>query len=518
VTFKSFISLAILFTLIVCMAGQLLIDSNITNTSSTLIIAITTISTIAYLYWGDAYSKTPISATVVLSLLFTGLFGALFFQTIYWNPVTKYLYNPINTFFKLAFYQLLGIGSHYAYLLFQKDKYKAGVANTFSLKRVLSKIGLYDVPSVYTVWIISIVGIFAYILAKLLSGTLGNILLNLKFLIWFPFFILFYIYKFGRDYASPPRQYSLILIFFIAVAIIGIMFNTRAIIITGIVNLFLITIISLLNKNPRYRIGVYGLFSIIALSIISLLKPLSDFSDAMLAARAERENITGIEMMINTFDLYSKLDNANLLHNDKFIENKVYTSYDEIYIENGILNRFVLTKFHDNAFHFSSKVTNNGKQEVITHINDSLIAILPQPLLELLGIELNKEHLQKTTTDILVHEASGRRLGGYKVPSTFAEIELVFGSLAPIVFLCMTFVFFSIIDLFSVTNKSNGLFISLPFFGMASVYIFFQIPIYSLIGVITLLVRSFVQDVLIFCLLMYALSYIFKPFRKNTRV
>lgn len=516
-SFKSFISLGFLTALIVCMLGQLLIDSSITNVYSTLIIAFSTVTTIAYLYWGEAYSKSPISAVVILSLLFTGLFGALLFQTMYWNPVTKYLFNPLYTFYKLALYQLIGIVSLFIYITFIKEEreYKY---NTVSLKGALSKIGLYNIPSVYTMWVICSVGLISYILAKIIPGTLGNILLNFRFLMWAPFFILFYIYKFGEEYTSPQRQYVLISIFFLLTAVVGIIFNVRAIIVTGVVNLFLIAIIILLSENTKYRTKTYLKISILTLLVIGLLKPLSSFSDAMLAARSEREKISGIEMLSNTFDLYFNYENKELLENDKFIENKIYTNYDEDYIENGILTRFVLTRFHDNAFYFSSELTDSGKKEIRMFIKDKFIAILPQPVLDILGSKIDKTDLEKTSADILVHETTGRRLGGFKVPSTFAEIELLFGPYAPLVFLLLAFVFFSIIELFSITIKSAGLFVTLPFFSMASVYILFQLPVYSIIGVTTLLVRGFIQNVLIYCLLIYILSYLSKPFRKYNRV
>lgn len=516
-TFKTFISLSFVTALIVCMLGQLLIDSSITNVYSTLIIAFSTLTTLAYLYWGEAYSKSPISGIVILSLLFTGLFGALLFQTLYWNPVTKYLFNPLYTFYKLALYQLVGIVSHYIYITFIQVK-SAPKYYTISIKGALAKIGLYNIPSVYTIWIICSVGLVSYILAKIIPGTPGKILLNLRFLMWAPFFILFYIYKFGEEYTSPKRQYILISIFFLLTALVGITFNVRAIIVTGIVNLFLIAIIILLSENTKYSPKTYLKITILALLVIGLLKPLSSFSDAMLAARSEREKISGVEMLSNTLDLYLNYDNEELLENDKFIENKIYTDYDEDYIENGILTRFVLTRFHDNAFYYSSELNSSGKKEIRNFTRDKLIAILPQPVLDIVGIELDKTELEKTTADILVHEATGRRLGGFKVPSTFAEVELLFGPYAPLIFLCLAFVFFSIIDLFSITIKSNGLFVTLPFFSLASVYLLFQLPVYSTIGVITLLVRGFIQNILIYCLLIFILSYLFKPFRKYNTV
>ena len=40
---------------------------------------------------------------------------------------------------------------------------------------------------------------------------------------------------------------------------------------------------------------------------------------------------------------------------------KIYLDYDEEYIENGIINRFVLTKYHDNAFYYASMLSKYGQ-------------------------------------------------------------------------------------------------------------------------------------------------------------
>ncbi len=503
---------------IVCMLLQLFISTHAENIESLLIIGLATSVTISYLYWVDTYSKTAISTVVIISLLFTGLFGALVLQTLYWNPLTKYLYNPVYTFNKLTFYLLICIAGHYIYLSLCQTNININNKSPLNIRGILSRIGLYNIPSVYTVWIIAILGLLALIIGKLLPGTIGRALLNFHFLMWFPFFIIFYINKFGQDYASPKKQYTYILLFFILIASLGIALNIRALIVSGFVNLFLIAIIILLNQSSKLRSGFYFKFSILILILFGLLKPLSSFSDAMLIARSERGEITPIQMLINTFDIYLSSDTTKIEKPNKFIEDKVYSNYDEDYIENGILTRFVLTKFHDNAYHFASQVSDKGEKEVREHIIKSLVAIMPQPALDILGVELNKSDVLKSTTDILVYETTGRRLGGFKVPSTFVDLEITFDLFAPLVFLCMAFVFFMIVDLFSNNNKSYGLVISFPFFALASRYILFQMPVYGLQGVFTLVLRGFIEDVLIFCLLMYAMSYIFKPFSKDTRV
>ena len=130
-SFKSFISLAVMCALIFSMLGQLFIDLSSENVISTLVIALATSVTLAYLYWVDAYKITPISAIIILALLFTGLFGALLFQTLNINPVIKYLFIPVYTFSKLAFYLFLTLFIHYVYLTFFKSTNKSSTIKFF---------------------------------------------------------------------------------------------------------------------------------------------------------------------------------------------------------------------------------------------------------------------------------------------------------------------------------------------------------------------------------------------------
>ena len=516
-TFKSFLTLAIISALIACMMSQLFIDSTLTNVTSTLIIGLTTCATLAYLYWIDAYRKTPISALVIVGLLFTGLFGALLFQTLYWNPVVKYLYNPVLTFARLAFYLLIAITSHYIYLtIFHNNEYTTKTSS-ISPRGILAKLGLYTIPSVYTVWVLSFIGVFALIAAKLLPGTLGRAVLNLSFLMWFPFFIVFYIYKFGEEYASSRKQYMYITLFFILIAAMGIAFNSRGLIVSGLVNLFLMTLIVLLNNKQKFSFGFYIKFLSVLLIAFGLLKPFSEFSDAMLAARSDRGELTSLEMLANTIDIYLNSSTTELVNEEKYIENKIYSNYDEDYIENGILTRFVLTKFHDNAHYYASMLGDSGKAEVKTHVENKIIAILPQPLLDALGVQLNKMEIMNSTTDILVHETAGLRLGGLKVSSAFTDLEVIFGLFAPLVFLVMALLFFYVIELYIINHRIEGILISFPLFANVSDYVLFQLPIKSIQGIATLIGRNFLEDVLIYLLVTFAIGLVFTPFRYYTK-
>ena len=497
---------------------QLFINTSVENITSTLVIALATIITMAYLYWNDAYSRTPISALVLIGLLFTGLFGALLFQTLYWNPVTKYLHNPVLTFYKLLFYISISIFSHYIYFSLTDSQRPFTKNRIISLKSILDKLGLYDIPSVYTVWIVSIIGVMSLILGKLIPGELGRAIFNFKFLAWFPFFIVIYIHKFGNEYASPKLQHGAIAIFFCIITFLGIAFNSRGLIVAGLVNLFLLATVVLLSNKKKHHFSFYIKLSCLFIILLGLLKPFSDFSDAMLIARSERGSISPIQMLTSTFDIYLNSSNDELVDNEKFIENKIYSNYDEDYIENGIITRFVLTKFHDNAYFYASSLSEKGEEEIKKHVTSKILAIMPQPLIDMLNIDLNKMEHINSTTDILVHETTGRRLGGLKVPSTFVDIEVTFGLFSPLIFFAMSFVFFFMIDLYSKVDNKYGLIVSFPFFAIAARYVFFQLPVYGFQGIVNFLVRGFFVDVLIFCAIMFLFSFAFKPFIKYTKV
>jgi len=516
VTFKSFLSFVTMCILIVTLMAQIAIESTTNNIVSCLIITLTTVITLAYLYCTDSYAKTPISAVALIILLFSGIFGALLFQTLFWNPVTKYLYDPINTFSKLSFYLLIAISSHYLYSsLFHTKQYK-NKYNKEYIKEILIKIGLYNIPSVKSVWTLSILGLAAMILGKILPGTVGRLILNFHFLMWFPFFILFYIYKFGKDYAHKESQKLYISIYFVLIVIVGIAFNSRGLIVAGLVNLFLTSTIVLLSNNEKFNMSFYIKISFLLVIMLSLLKPLSSFSDAMLDARSERSNLSPTEMLENTFDIYWNSTSQELVEKGKYVKDRIYTDYDEDYIENGILTRFVLTKFHDNAYNYASKLSEQGKFEVRQQIKHKIIAVLPQPIIDILGIELNKLEIMKSTMDIMVHETTGRRLGGLKVSSAFVDLEIVFGYFSPIVFFFLALIFFKIIEFFGNNWKSYGFAIVFPLFALASEFLLFLLPIKGIIGVANLLLREFIENVLIFCILTYIISFAIRPYKIYT--
>jgi len=513
VSFKSFISLAVMCALIFSMLGQLFIDLSSENVISTLVIALATSVTLAYLYWVDAYKITPISAIIILALLFTGLFGALLFQTLNINPVIKYLFIPVYTFSKLAFYLFLTLFIHYVYLTFFKSTNKSSTIKFFDLKRILSNLGLYNIPSVKAIWLLSIVGLLALVLGKTLSSTLGRAIFNLHFFMWFPYIIIFYVQKFGSNYANIKKQYFFISLFFGLSVLLGIAFNSRSIIIEGLVNILLVATILLLQNNRRHEIRFYIKFSFLILLSLGMLKPFSSFSEAMLTARLEKENSTPIRMLTTTFDIYLNSRNSTL-NNEKNQQNyKIYLDYDEEYIENGIINRFVLTKYHDNAFYYASMLSKYGQLEIKKHLIKSLVAILPQPIIDKLGIDLNKLEILNSTTDILVHETTGRRLGGLKVPSSFADLEVAFGLFAPFVFIGLVLILFKLVELFGINSQNYGYIVAFPFFAIAADLIIMLLPVKSIQGVIYLLFRGFGEIILLFSMFIYFTSLVFPHFK-----
>ncbi|MEP2653488.1 MAG: hypothetical protein ABJH06_16010 [Paraglaciecola sp.] len=517
-TFKAFLSLAIVVLINICLLVQVKIDASFDNIVSSLLIAFATMATTAYLYWSDAYSKSPISSVIVLSLAFTGLFGALVFQTLYWNPVIKYLYDPVHTFSMLTFYQMVAVATHFIFISFLGSSSKPITNNYLSIRAVLTKLGLYHIPSVKTVWCLALIGLLALFIGKVLPNSIGRAIFNFNFLMWFPFFILLYIYKFGDTYANPRKQLIYVTLFFLVIVFMGIAFNGRGLIVTGLVNLFLVTTIILLNQETKRSFSFYAKFSCVILLLLAIIKPFSDFSQAMLIARSERGEITPVQMFQNTLKIYNS-GQVEIENQNKYIENKVYSNYDEDYIENTILTRFVLTRFHDNAYYYQDMLTRNGELAVGTLIRNKIIAIMPQPLVTQLGIDLDKmEVIAKSTTDILVHETTGRGLWGLKVPSTFVDLEILFGVYASVVLAIMLLLFFAITELFTTIAKQAGFLISFPFFAIASKYILFQIPIYSIQGLVSLATRGFIEDVIIFTLMMYLFSLCFKYYNKHTPV
>ena len=292
--------------------------------------------------------------------------------------------------------------------------------------------------------------------------------------------------------------------FTILVGLVAMAFNARAMMLSGIATVallfFLIGLRSdkLVSNKMLLRLGVLVIFG------IALSWPVSNMVTAMAIARADRGKVSGAEMVAKTLENFQKQDKIDSFRKE-VLTRELRSSYDEGYIKSPFVARFVITQFHDNAMYFAGKVSDKGAEQVMSVSGDFFWATLPQPFLDALKIDVNKDKMYFSMGDVLVNLAVGIPLGGQKTGSVFGQGWVMFGVFFSFIYFFMCLVLFLALDLFAIRATAGK--VELAVIGMLNVWPNFLFGItadslhYLFIGV----VRGVIQSVLLYAIV-FAIS------------
>jgi hypothetical protein len=233
---------------------------------------------------------------------------------------------------------------------------------------------------------------------------------------------------------------------------------------------------------------------------IALSWPASNLVTAMAVTRIDRGKVSASEMVTKTIENFQspeKLEN----YNKHQLAEKIRSAYDENYIINPMVARLVTTKFHDNAIYFAGKVYDKGSDEMLRVTGDFFWAALPQPFLDALKIDVNKDDMYFSMGDMLANFAIGTPLSGLRTGSIFGQGWVLFGYFFPLIYFAMCFVLFATLDIFS-TPTTTGITV-LSVIGMLNVWpnFLFGITAESLQHLFGAVARGVLQSVLMYSII-----------------
>ncbi|MDI1299024.1 hypothetical protein [Methylotenera sp.] len=493
-TISKFISNTLISLTFVAFVAQLIIDFSTINIATSCIILTSSVSTLLYFRWSKAFDSHPLSSFAIIGFCLTSILGAMLAQSGAWTAVSKDLYQPIFTFSMLAMYQAIALLAHGFYRMVSSTSTKHGL-----LRSTFQAMGIYATPGVLNLWIIGLMGLFFVLLANISPVARG-----LSFLAWAPFLIPIYLQQMGPNYCNAKKNYILLFMFTILVGLVAMAFNARAMMLSGIATVallfFLIGLRSdkLVSSKMLFRMGILLVLG------VTLSWPVSNMVTAMAIARADRGKVSGAEMVTKTLENFQKQDKIDSFRKE-VLSRELQSSYDEGYIKNPFVARFVITQFHDNAMYFASKVSDKGAEQVTSISGDFFWATLPQPILDALKIDVNKDKMYFSMGDVLVNLAVGIPLGGQKTGSVFGQGWVMFGVFFSFIYFFMCLVLFIALDLFSIRTTVGK--VELAVIGMLNVWPNFLFGItadslhYLFIGV----VRGVIQSVLLYSIV-FAIS------------
>jgi hypothetical protein len=401
----------------------------------------------------------------------TSQLGALLVQTAYWTPLRLSLYDPLYTFGTLACYLGIALAMHVVYRFFASPAPAALPARVSVLRGVLDWLGIYRMPSVSALWFMGFIGLLSFPISAR-DGLAARIGAGFNFLTWAPFLLPLFLREIGPAYCNARRNYLLLAIYGGLVVVLGIALNVRVIMFIGVATIGLLYLLVGMRSNaPLTRKAI---------------------------ARGARGKISAVQMVKKTISVWRR---PALIAEYRRETSSVsrFAAYDEHYIANPLLARFVETKFHDNALHFASRLTTESAKEHLRQVTIAdTWATLPTPLLKLLGIGVDKEDLNYSMGDYLAYLSRGVRLGGRKTGSMFAQGIAVMGPLFPILYAFICLFLYKLMDLLTVRTGAGMA--SLSALAMMNLWTFFYrgITAEALSNVFVFLLRGFGQTVLIY--------------------
>jgi len=477
---------------------QAVIDPSLDNIACACLALASSLFTLMYLNFTDALQTQPLSTFSIFGFCVTTQLGALLLQTVAWTSLSASLYNGVYTFATLALYQTIAIGVHAVYRYF----YRPRPDSMHLVRGFLSWLGVYLTPSCGALWLIGLVGLASYsvyVSEPIYESTVGKFGQAFNFLAWAPFLIPFYLHDTGNDYCKWQLQRWLLVLYEVSLVALGLALNTRGVMFFGVATVGLLYLLSAMRSDvPVDSRSILRVAGLVCVALI-LVRPVSNLTTAMVIARGLGLNAPVAVKIERTFEVWRNpaLIEAYRAHQ---AELQLRSAYDEHYVENPILARFVMTKFHDNALHFANGIRTEDGHRRLQDVSIELFwAILPQPVLDLLDINVDKAELDFSVGDLLPYLSKGSKLGTHRVGSMFAQGIALFGPLFPFVFAALCLCFFALMNLLTI-RRENAL-AAVSALGMLQIWIYFYsgISYEGLNKAFLFIVRNFEQTIIIYC-------------------
>lgn len=461
------ILLGLMALALLALLAQMVIDFSADNLASSSIVFASSMAVLLYMLWTPALQTHPLSTFAVFGFGVTTQLGALLGQTAYATSLAGNLRQPIDTFAVLAAFQLLALVAHTGYRWLMPPP----AADGGSLPRhLLHKAGLYDTPSTGVLWFLGYFGLFALLLGGGREGVFGKLMQGLTFLTWAPYLIPMYLIQLGDTYSSWRKQWPFLLFFAGLIVLLGLATNARGGMLSGFVTIALFALLGAMRSTAQVsgkrvlRLGVLGLV------LAGLAIPLTDLATAMVVARKVRGNVSAVQMVKETLYYFQRPDALAEQNEDQ--RNATLGKYDEYYFANPLLARLVETKFHDNSLYFASTLTQSDSDFLASTTTDMFWAILPDPVIKALDVDIDKKALGFSIGDYLSHLSQGAPLGSRRTGSMLAQGVALLGVGFAVVYIAFCLVAFTVMDLLSFRNRGGQVVLSAV--GMLAVWKLFQ--------------------------------------------
>ena len=474
---------------------QVMIEPTLINTATVCIATASSLVMLFYIAWSQAIHTHPLSTFTLFGFCVTTQLGALLVQTTAWTAVSAYLYDPLDTFGLLAFFQAIALSVHVTYRFFSVPRRASGGP----LRRLFGWMGIYKVPPPGALWFMGLIGLTTFFFSRH-EGVIGKIATGFVFLAWAPLLIPLYLQQCGDGYGNARINKGFLVGYVMVAVALGLALNTRAVMFSGVATIVALYLLVGMRSTAPVTSRALGRLLLLAVVLLAVARPVSDLATAMAVARQWRGKVAAVEMVKTTFFVLGKPNLIAAYRAQGEVASR-FGAYDERYVVNPLLNRLVATKYYDNAFHFAKTLGSADAKARLADVSMQFAwAGLPTPMLDRLGIPVVKEELGYSMGDYLAYLSRGVPLGGHRIGSMLAQGLALFGPVFPFIDALICLLLFALMDLLSVRSVTGEA--TLGTLGMLQIWTFFLsgISYEGLHLVLYWIFRNFEQMLLIYVL------------------
>lgn len=478
-----------------------------TNVACVGLVFLGSILTFQIVMRASVIRVAPLAALSVLGFNVATLSGSLLAQTASWRALDFNLRVPVVTFAAAALFQtslLIAIS------FYTSSHTIRGFSASFN-RLVCRPLGLMNIPSPTQLWAMGAVGsaALAWTTLTLYSGEIqygdvgAKFLFGVTVLAYAPYLIpIIPLLVGGQDVVTVPRRTTLLVTgYTLLLLVLGVAQNSRSTFSLGIANLLmaicLATLLGQLRLSKRARRGAL----IAAAAVLLFGSPLSDLAIAMVVTRGDRGNVQPRELITQTIAAFKDKESLEA-YRAVAAAGIGQADYEENYIANPFLARFIQTKFFDNTLSLTEVRSGHHAKEAWDVTVDKIVAALPTPVLRALGYKLDKATLEYSMGDYLYYLEYGNGLGGHRVGSPVAHGLALFG---PSAYLAVIPFFLLVFTLLGAFTSRDGEFIVIsPIILVQLMTIYFLACGDSLLDPVGFIIRGLPQTILIYLVVLHA--------------
>jgi len=471
----------------------------------------------AFLVFFDAFRpkrlyRYPLSTLVVLGFGVTLQLGPLLFTAIEGNSITFNLLVPVATFGHGVLASLVCL---FAHTIYRQSPWLRQLRA--AVQRVLLQLKLFKPLSTPETVVMGLFGVFALASPTWFSGIGEASTVIVKFIQGFQFFSIipaaFLLQTYWRQLPASSSQSSrrslvLLLLFMALIVLVSLGLNSRAPIVVPVACLFLGLTLQWLYGLLKFRLGAVLAFG---LAIVILVPLATDLATAMVMVRGQRGDVSPAELLDQTITQFQDRQ-AVTSYRLATAEVGLTSDWSENYVSNLFLARFSNAKFPDNSLENASSLLPSQRDEMAAFQWLRLLAILPGPVLSLLGVpeETKLEVNSFSFGDKLYNLASGSQyaLGGFRTGHFFGTGMAGFGFSYLVILLLGLCLVFPLVDAHALA-KVGGSFAP-PLISVVAVtqligwFTFSNAE--SVTSVLAFPLRGFIEPVLLFALIRWLLA------------